>query len=84
MPRVLGKERKDTGAGDHKGLQSGDLSGALPGDLLETQDGEHDVDKTKRGPTAGGKTKGKGKGGDRVWKNSLLPEEKKVLKDFFE
>ena len=47
-------------------------------------DAEHDVDKTKRGPVDGGTSSGKGKGGDRVWKDSLLPNEKKALKKFFE
>ncbi|MGB0991413.1 MAG: hypothetical protein ACPG32_02980 [Akkermansiaceae bacterium] len=83
-PQVLGAAHDDTGTGKMEGLQSEDKRNALPGDLLQTQDGKHDVDKTKRGPTAGGTSSGKGKGGDRVWKNSLLPEEKKALKRFFE
>lgn len=83
-PRPLGKAHEDTGAGKHEGLKSEDQRNALPGDLLETNDAQHDVDKTKVGPTAGGASSGKGKGGDRVWKNSLLPNEKKALKKFFE
>jgi len=83
-PNPLGKAHDDTGAGKHEGLKSKDLSNALPGDLLETHDAQHDVNETPQGPTAGGKSTGKGKGGDRVWKNSLLPNEKKALKKFFE
>ncbi|MBT8036266.1 MAG: hypothetical protein KJO21_01860 [Verrucomicrobiae bacterium] len=83
-PRPLGKSHDDTGAGKHEGLKSNDPRHALPGDLLETHDTQHDVDLTQRGPTAGGTTQGKGQGGERVWKNSLLPNEKKALKKFFE
>ena len=83
-PNPLGKAHDDTGAGKHEGLKSKELSHALPGDLLETNDAQHDVDKTPQGPTKGGQSSGKGKGGDRVWKNSLLPNEKKALKKFFE
>lgn len=80
----MGKAKEDTGAGKHEGLKSDDPSRSLPGDLLKTSDAEHDVDKTKRGPSAGGTASGKGQGGDRVWKDSLLPNEKKALKKFFE
>lgn len=83
-PNPLGKTKEDTGAGKHEGLKSDDQSRSLPGDLLETSDAKHDVDKTKVGPSAGGTSSGKGKGGDRVWKDSLLPNEKKALKKFFE
>ncbi|MBT8044117.1 MAG: hypothetical protein KJO79_04125 [Verrucomicrobiae bacterium] len=83
-PRPLGKTHEDTGAGKHEGLESDDPGNSLPGDLLETSDAKHDVDQSKVGPTAGGTATGKGKGGDRVWKNSLLPKEKKALKKFFE
>ncbi|MCP5534742.1 MAG: hypothetical protein H7A51_00735 [Akkermansiaceae bacterium] len=83
-PRPLGKEHDDTGAGKHEGLKSEDQRNALPGDLLETNDAEHDVDQSKTGPTAGGSVAGKGTGGDRVWKDTLLPNEKKAMKKFFE
>ena len=83
-PNLLGKPSDDAGKGKLEKLESEDKDRALPGDLLETHDGQHDVDKTKKGPTNGGKANSKGQGGDRVWKDSLLPEEKKALKNFFE
>jgi len=64
-------------------LESKDLSNTLPGDLLETTDGEHDIDKTNAKTRSGGSTDNTGAGGERVWKNSLLPEEKKAIKKFF-
>lgn len=83
-PNPLGRAKDDTGAGKHEGLRSDDQSRSLPGDLLETSDAKHDVDESSIGPSAGGTASGKGRGGDRVWKDSLLPEEKKALKKFFE
>ncbi|MDB6077196.1 MAG: hypothetical protein JWO82_943 [Akkermansiaceae bacterium] len=83
-PGMLGKEHDKTKTGDLTGVESKDLSHALPGDLLELQDGEHDVDKSARGPQAGGAAGATGAGGDRVWKESLDPSEQKALKKFFE
>ncbi len=83
-PNLLGDPNADAGKGKLEQLESDDKKNALPGDLLETQEGEHDINKSKQGPTAGGAASSKGKGGARVWKDSLLPEEKKALKKFFE
>lgn len=83
-PGVLGKEGEKVEIGKMEGLESKDLSRSLPGDLLELQDGEHDVDKSAVGPRAGGAAGSTGAGGDRVWKDSLDPSEQKALKKFFE
>lgn len=82
-PGVLGQLSPDVNSGKLEGLESDDLSKSLPGDLLELNDGEHDVDKTKLGARAGGGVGNEGKGGDRIWKDSLLPSEKRALKEFF-
>lgn len=55
-----------------------------PGDLLNLEKIEHDVDRTKVGPAQSGSAKSKGLGGDRVWKDALDPDEQKSLKSFFE
>ena len=83
-PNLLGKASKELETGDMQGLKATDLSKALPGDLLELQDGEHDVDKSATQAKAGGDVTDTGKGGDRVWKESLDPQEQKALKKFFE
>lgn len=83
-PGVLGKEGEKIQLGDLTGIESKDLSRSLPGDLLQLQDGEHDVDKTPVGPRAGGSAGSTGDGGDRVWKDALDPGEQKALKKFFE
>lgn len=83
-PQVLGNPHEDTGTGKHQGLESRDLSRALPSDLLQTSDAQHQVNRTRQNPSEGGSSHSKGQGGDRVWKNSLLPNEKKAIKKFFE
>lgn len=83
-PGVLGKEGEKLGTGNMEALKAQDLSHAAPGDLLELQDGEHQVDKSGSSISEGGNTEATGSGGDRVWKESLDPDEQRVLKRFFE
>jgi hypothetical protein len=83
-PGVLGAEKDRVETGKLTGLESKDLSRATPGDLLELQDGEHDVDRSPSSISAGGNTDATGKGGDRVWRDALDPAEQRTLKRFFE
>jgi hypothetical protein len=83
-PGILGKEKDKLDTGKMEGLAATDLSRAAPGDLLELQDGEHDIDRSATKLSSGGNTDATGKGGDRVWKESLDPDEQRVLKRFFE
>jgi hypothetical protein len=82
-PNVLGGPSKNLETGEMEGLKSRDLNRTLPGDLLQLMDGEHEVREDKIGIRAGGEATNEGQGGDRVWKDSLLPDEKKALKQFF-
>jgi hypothetical protein len=83
-PGMLGEEGEKIEIGELTPLESKDLSNSLPGDLLQLQDGEHEVDQTRVGPSSGGAASSTGDGGDRVWKDSLDPDEQKALKKFFE
>jgi hypothetical protein len=83
-PGVLGEEKDALESGKLTGLEAQDLSQATPGDLLELQNGEHDVNKRPSQVTGGGNTDATGKGGDRVWKETLDPAEQRTLKRFFE
>ena len=83
-PNVLGTEKDRLEIGKLTALESKDLSRATPGDLLELQDGEHEVDRSPSATAAGGNTDATGKGGDRVWRDSLDPAEQRTLKRFFE
>ena len=82
---MLGAEGKELGVGDMEGLESRDLSNTLPGDLLELQDGEHNVDKGKVAVRQGGAVEDLGEGGELIWKVApdLHPDEKKALREFF-
>ncbi len=83
-PNVLGKEKDGVDIGALTGLEAKDLSNSTPGDLLELQDGEHEVDKSASSISQGGNTDATGRGGDRVWKDSLDPAEQRALNKFFE
>ena len=83
-PNVLGDESAQFETGGSEGLKSRDLDRTLPGDLLQLMDGEHDVREDQIGIRAGGAIADEGEGGDRIWKDALLPDEKKALKKFFE
>lgn len=83
-PGVLGKEKDPLETGALTGLEAKDLSRATPGDLLELQDGEHEVDQSPSEISQSGNTDATGKGGDRVWRDALDPAEQRTLKRFFE
>ncbi len=83
-PGVLGAEKDGLEIGGLEGLEAQDLSRSLPGDLLQLQDGEHDVDETASRAVAGGDLQSTGSGGERVWRESLDPDEQRTLKRFFE
>jgi hypothetical protein len=83
-PGVLGSEKEGLETGEMAGLQAEDLSRSAPGDLLELQDGEHDVDRAASTAQTGGATDATGKGGVGVWRDALDPNEQRVLKRFFE
>ncbi|MGJ8633959.1 MAG: hypothetical protein ACSHX7_08565 [Luteolibacter sp.] len=82
-PNLLKDEKNTLDVGELTALEAEDLSRAIPGDLLQLQDGKHTVDETASRATAGGNA-ARGKGGDRVWKDSLAPDEQKALKKYFE
>jgi len=82
-PNVLRDEKDALDIGDLTALEAKDLSRAIPGDLLQLQDGKHTVDESASKAGEGG-TAAKGRGGDRVWKDSLSPDEQGALKRYFE
>ncbi len=81
-PNVLRNPKDPLGVGDLAALEAKDLSRALPGDLLQLQDGKHSVDEKATTLSSGGQAT-KGAGGDRVWKESLNPDEQRALKNYF-
>jgi hypothetical protein len=84
VPQLLGEAREKSDTGAAAPLEAQDLSHSSTGDLLELQDGEHDVDRGKSSLSSGGDTRATGSGGDRVWRDSLDPAEQRAIKRFFE
>ena len=82
-PNVLKDAKDPLDTGELTALEAKDLSRAIPGDLLQLQDGKHTVDESASKASAGG-TGAQGKGGDRVWRDSLDPAEQRALKRYFE
>ncbi len=82
-PNVLRDGKDALEIGELTGLDAEDLSRAIPGDLLQLQDGKHTVDESASKAASGGAAS-EGKGGDRVWRDSLAPDEQRALKKYFE
>ena len=82
-PGVLKDQKDPLEIGELTPLKAKDLSQAIPGDLLELQNGKHSVDESASKASDGG-IASQGKGGDRVWKDSLAPDEQRALKKYFE
>jgi hypothetical protein len=82
-PNVLRSGKDPLDIGEVTGLNAEDLSRAIPGDLLQLQDGKHTVDESASKASAGGSA-AEGKGGDRIWRDSLAPDEQRALKKYFE
>ena len=82
-PLTLSEEENNFGTHKTEAVVNQDMSKAQLGTLLNLQDGKHDVDKTYTGPQAAGRTENQGQGGQQVWRESLTPEEKAVLKRVF-
>lgn len=81
-PMFFGDE-SDLKTSNIEGVQNQDFSKAAPGEVLAIGEAEHEIDETKSGPREAGSVKSVGQGGDTVWRESLMPEEKAVLKRYF-
>lgn len=82
-PLTLSEEENDFGTNKAEGVSNSDLSRARVGDMMALQNGKHEVDKNYAGAQAAGAAQHTGQGGEQVWRESLTPEEKAVLKRVF-
>lgn len=62
---------------------SKDMSRAAPGEILAIGETEHDDQNTPSVRQSGGALSNSAKGGDAVWRESLTPDEKALLKRYF-
>ncbi|NRB73751.1 MAG: hypothetical protein HRU46_05290 [Verrucomicrobiales bacterium] len=76
-------DEDDLGTNNIEKVTNEDLSRASMGDLLGVGETEHEEDKGASGPQAGGAVTSQGRGGDAVWRESLVPEEQALLKRYF-
>ena len=79
----LSKKENELGTRKLEGVTNEDLERAMPGDMLGIGEAEHNIDGTVRGPVSAGNVHSTGEGGDAVWREALLPDEKNVLKRYF-
>jgi hypothetical protein len=83
-PLTLKKSPTDLRSENTDTVSSDDVSHAALGDVTGINKGEHDVKKkAPKGPVTGGSIESNGQGGEAVWRDSLTPEEQKVLQRFF-
>ncbi len=83
-PLTLSEDENAFGTSRNEGVQGRDYSRSQPGSVLGIQDGRHPVDKNPATPAAAGEVKSAGRGGEQVWRETLTPEEKAVLRRVFE
>jgi len=63
-------------------LDPGDLEDARMGDLLELRETEHDQER-EMSPVSAGEIRTEGGAGEVAWDQDVLPDEEKILKEFF-
>ena len=76
-------DEEDLKTNNIESVKGRDYSHAAPGDLLATGEAEHDLDKSKVGPRKAGAVESLGQGGEAIWRESLMPAEKSVLKRLY-
>ncbi len=82
-PLTLSDEENRFDTNKNEPASNPDLSRAQLGTVLGMKDGKHEVDKSPVSPSAAGAVQNTGDGGAQVWRESLTPAEKAVLKKAF-
>ena len=81
-PMFFGDEQ-DLKTENIEGVSGDDLKRAVPADVLGLGITEHDDEQNPSVRQAGGTLSNKAAGGEAVWRESLMPEEKALLKRYF-
>lgn len=76
-------EEDDLRTNNVEKITNKDLSRASLGDLLSVGETQHEEDERVSGSQAGGRVFSNGRGGEAVWRESLIPEEQALLKRYF-
>lgn len=83
-PLTLADNESRFDTNKNEGLTNSDMSRAQLSNTIGIQDGKHEVKEEALKSRAAGSVKDAGAGGEQVWKDSLTPDEKAVLKRVFQ
>ena len=76
-------DKEDLKTNNIEGIKGKEIDRAVPGDVLGLGETEHETDQAPSIRQDGGALSNKAKGGEAVWRESLMPEEKALLKRYF-
>ncbi len=84
VPQVLGDKSDEFETGDIEGVKGDEIKDSLPGDVVGLGVGKHEIEEKPTTIGAGGSAAAAGSGGDRIWRDSLAPDEQRAVRSFFE
>ncbi|MDF1751671.1 MAG: hypothetical protein P1U89_02730 [Verrucomicrobiales bacterium] len=76
-------EEENLNTDNIEGVSGNDLERAMPADVLGVGETEHDDEQKPYVRQTGGNLSNKATGGEAVWREALMPEEKALLKRYF-
>lgn len=84
-PLFLEESATDLRTRSSAGIESTDFERAALGESIAERQGEHEVDtRAYTGPGRAGSIQSQGSGGENVWRQQLMPDEKKTLQKFYQ
>lgn len=84
MPLTLKEQETQLGTTGLEVVQNKDFSRAALGTTLAVREKEHEIDESNDpGPVEAGEVASEGEGGETVWKQNLMPNERDVLENYF-
>ncbi len=82
-PLYYGEDSEDLKTNKVEAVSNSDFSKATVGELIGTGETEREIERLSGGAVAGGGIGSLGKGGEAVFRQTLLPDEQAVLKRYF-
>jgi hypothetical protein len=82
-PLSFTQNPSEVGSTAQEQLSNPDMRHASPGEITGLTQGQHEVDRNAWQGSAAGGAAGTGQGGETVWMESLTPDERDVLKQYY-